>query len=175
MKGRKTQLPSTFEIPWSIFCGSLFGLRPTSGRIRSPEATEPLDGCGAGHLHLLSTFARQLSQLCELAAEHGAERGREMLTMQPSPAASDEERPKGGLDSAEDHDARAYSLTRHWALASDGRRELFPVLTFIFHAIAVSSNDERLPVMHQPIDHGGRQCVVHVEDLAPVTEDAIGR
>ena len=34
----------------------------------------------------------------------------------------------------------------------------------VFHAIAVSSNDDRLPVMHQPIDHGGGQGVVHVKD-----------
>ena len=40
----------------------------------------------------------------------------------------------------------------------------------VFHAIAVSSDDDRLPVMHQPIDHGGGQGVVHIEDRAPVPE-----
>ena len=27
--------------------------------------------------------------------------------------------------------------------------------TFVFHAVTFSLNDDRLPVMHQPIDHGG--------------------
>ena len=44
----------------------------------------------------------------------------------------------------------------------------------VFHAIAVSSNDDRLPVMHQPVDHGGGQGVVHVEDRAPVPEGSVG-
>ncbi len=42
-----------------------------------------------------------------------------------------------------------------------------------FRSIAVSLDDDRLPVMHQPIDHGGGQGVVHVEDLAPVAEGTI--
>ena len=43
----------------------------------------------------------------------------------------------------------------------------------VFHAIAVSLNDDRLPVMHQPVDHGGGQGVVHVEDRAPVPEGSV--
>ena len=45
----------------------------------------------------------------------------------------------------------------------------------VFHAIAVSSDDDRLPVMHQPVDHGGGQGVVHVEDRAPVPEGLVRR
>ena len=48
------------------------------------------------------------------------------------------------------------------------------VRRLVFHAIAFSSNDDRLPVVHQPIDHGGGQGVVHVEDRAPVPEGAVG-
>ena len=46
---------------------------------------------------------------------------------------------------------------------------------FVFHAVTFSLNDDRLPVMHQPVDHGGGQGVVHVEDRAPVPEGSIGR
>jgi len=43
----------------------------------------------------------------------------------------------------------------------------------VFHAIGVSSNDDRLPVMHQPVDHGGGQGVVDVEDRAPVAQGPV--
>ena len=33
----------------------------------------------------------------------------------------------------------------------------------------------RLPVMHQLIDHGGREGIIDVEDLAPFFEHAVGR
>ena len=45
----------------------------------------------------------------------------------------------------------------------------------VVRAIAFPFNRDRLPVMHQPIDHGGRQRVVDVEDLAPIPESAIRR
>ena len=45
----------------------------------------------------------------------------------------------------------------------------------VFHAIAVSSDDDRLPVMHQPVDHGAGQGVVHVEDRAPLPEGLVRR
>ena len=42
-----------------------------------------------------------------------------------------------------------------------------------FRAKAVTLDDHRLPMMHQPIDHGGGQSVIDVEDPAPVTEGTI--
>jgi len=44
---------------------------------------------------------------------------------------------------------------------------------FVFHAVTFSLNDDRLPVMHQPIDHGGGQGVVHIEDRAPIPEGSV--
>ena len=49
------------------------------------------------------------------------------------------------------------------------------VVGFVLRAIAVSLDHDRLPVMHQPVDHGGGQGVVHVEDRAPIPEGAIRR
>ena len=43
----------------------------------------------------------------------------------------------------------------------------------IASAVALSLNQDRLPVMHQPVDHGGGQRVIDVERLAPVPEFAI--
>ena len=43
----------------------------------------------------------------------------------------------------------------------------------VFHAIAGSLNDDRLPVMHQPVDQGRGQGVVHVEQGAPFPEGSI--
>src|ERR1035438_7421152 len=37
-------------------------------------------------------------------------------------------------------------------------------IVFVFHAIAVSFDNECLPVMHQPVDQGCGQCVVHVKE-----------
>ena len=42
-----------------------------------------------------------------------------------------------------------------------------------FHAITVSLNNDRLPVMHQPFDQGRGQGVVHIEELAPFPEGTI--
>ena len=44
---------------------------------------------------------------------------------------------------------------------------------FVSHAIAVSLNDDRLPVMHQPVDQGRGQGVVHVKQGAPFPEGSI--
>ncbi len=44
---------------------------------------------------------------------------------------------------------------------------------FVFHAITVSLNNDRLPVMHQPVDQGRGQGVVHIEELAPFPEGSI--
>lgn len=49
------------------------------------------------------------------------------------------------------------------------------VAGLVFGAIAVSLNHNRLPVMHQPVDHGGGQSVVFIEDRAPVPERSVGR
>jgi len=44
---------------------------------------------------------------------------------------------------------------------------------FVFHAIARSLNEKRLPVMHQPVDQGRGQGVVHVKEGAPFPEGSI--
>src|ERR1700681_3566340 len=44
---------------------------------------------------------------------------------------------------------------------------------FVFHAIAVSFDKQCLPVMHQPVDQGRGQGVVHVEQGAPFPEGSI--
>ena len=44
---------------------------------------------------------------------------------------------------------------------------------FVFHAIAVSFDNECLPVMHQPVDQGRGQGVVDIKQGAPFPEDAI--
>ena len=40
-------------------------------------------------------------------------------------------------------------------------------------AIAVALDDNRLPMVHESVDHGGGQCVVDVKDSAPVAERTI--
>ncbi len=82
---------------------------------------------------------------------------------------------KGGLDIPSTH-ARCSSprikhpirtLTRRvWSRA--GR-----VGTFISHHIARSLDDDRLPVMHQPVDQGRCQGVVHAEQGTPFPEGSI--
>jgi hypothetical protein len=52
------------------------------------------------------------------------------------------------------------------ASVSSGLKGLFPVSIFIYHAIAVSAYDKRLPVSHPPINGCGGQRVVDVDDLA---------
>ena len=82
---------------------------------------------------------------------------------------------KGGLDIPSSH--AEYSslrikspigtLTRRaWSRA--GRIEIF-----IYHLITLSLNDDRLPVMHQPIDQDRCQCVVHIKQGAPFPEGSI--
>ena len=44
---------------------------------------------------------------------------------------------------------------------------------FVSHTITVSFNNDPLPVMHQPVDQGRCQGVVHVKDFAPVPEGSI--
>jgi len=46
-------------------------------------------------------------------------------------------------------------------------------VVFVFHAIAVSFDNECLPVMHQPVDQGCGQCVVHIKQGAPFPEGSI--
>ena len=45
--------------------------------------------------------------------------------------------------------------------------------TFISHHIARSLDDDRLPAMHQPVDQGRCQGVVHAEQVAPFPEGSI--
>jgi hypothetical protein len=44
---------------------------------------------------------------------------------------------------------------------------------FVSHPKAPPLNDDRLPVMHQPVDQGCCQCVVHIEQGAPFPEGSI--
>ena len=44
---------------------------------------------------------------------------------------------------------------------------------FVFHAVAVSFDNQCLPVMHQPIDQGRGQGVVHIKQGAPFPEGSI--
>ena len=44
---------------------------------------------------------------------------------------------------------------------------------FVFHAIAVSFDNQCLPVMHQPVDQGRGQGIVHIEQGAPFPEGSI--
>jgi hypothetical protein len=44
---------------------------------------------------------------------------------------------------------------------------------FVFHAITASLNIDPLPVMHEPVDQGRGQGVVHVEEFAPLSEGSI--
>jgi hypothetical protein len=44
---------------------------------------------------------------------------------------------------------------------------------FIFHAIAISTDDKRLPMMHQPVDQGCGQRVVDIKQGAPFSEGSI--
>ena len=44
---------------------------------------------------------------------------------------------------------------------------------FVSHAKTVSLNNDRLPVMHQPVDQGRCQGVVHIKEFAPFPEGTI--
>ena len=74
--------------------------------------------------------------------------------------------------------SRQMQLTSHGTPAPDvGRAAIGSragrIGIFVFHPIAVSFNDDRLPVMHQPVDQGRGQGVVHVKQGAPFPEGSI--
>ena len=82
---------------------------------------------------------------------------------------------KGGLDIPATH-AECGSLRREHPLRTLTRRawsRAGRIGIFVFHPIAVSLNDDRLPVMHQPVDQGRGQGVVHVKQGAPFPEGSI--
>jgi hypothetical protein len=72
---------------------------------------------------------------------------------------------KGGLDFPAMH-AECGSLQREhplWTLTRRAWSRAGRIGIFASHAIAVSLNDDRLPVMHQPVDQGRCQSVVRVK------------
>jgi hypothetical protein len=82
---------------------------------------------------------------------------------------------KGGLDiptahaaSSSLHEQRPIQTLTRLACSRAGR-----IGIFISHAVAGSLNDECLPVMHQPVDQGRCQGVVHVKEGAPFPEGSI--
>ena len=82
---------------------------------------------------------------------------------------------KGGLDIPATH-ADAAHFAREHPLRTLTRRawsRAGRIGIFVSHAIAVSLNDDRLPVMHQPVDQGRGQGVVHVKQGAPFPEGSI--
>ena len=82
---------------------------------------------------------------------------------------------KGGLDIPATH-AGCSSLRSEHPIRTLARRvwsRAGRIGIFVFHPIAVSLNDDRLPVMHQPVDQGRGQGVVHVEQGAPFPEGSI--
>ena len=84
---------------------------------------------------------------------------------------------KGGLDFPATH-AECGSLQREHPLRTLTRRawsRTGRIGIFASHPIAVSLNDDRLPVMHQPVDQGRGQGVVHVKQGAPFPEGSIRR
>jgi hypothetical protein len=60
---------------------------------------------------------------------------------------------------------------RSWTRRAGSRAGRIGV--FASHPIAVSLDDDRLPVMHQPVDQGRGQGVVHVKEGAPFPERSI--
>jgi hypothetical protein len=86
----------------------------------------------------------------------------------------------GGLDLPIAHDARLGRRAERLRQRRQRRRTSGAgvagwgrVVGFVSHAIAVSFDDERLSMMHQPIDQGGGQGVVHIKKRAPFPEGAI--
>ena len=86
---------------------------------------------------------------------------------------------KGGLDIPSTH-ARCSSLRIEHPLRTLARRVWsrtgrigIRLGIFVSHPIAVSFNDNRLPVMHQPVDQGRGQGVVRVTQGAPFPERSI--
>ena len=72
---------------------------------------------------------------------------------------------KGGLDIPATH-AECGSLQRKHPLRTLTRHACSRagrIGIFVSHPIAVSLNDDRLPVMHQPVDQGGCKSIVHIE------------
>jgi len=86
---------------------------------------------------------------------------------------------KGGLDIPFTH-ARCSSLRVERPLRTLARRVWsrtgrfgIRLGIFVSHPITVSFNDDRLPVMHQPVDQGRGQGVVRVTQGAPFPERSI--
>ncbi len=82
---------------------------------------------------------------------------------------------KGGLDIPSIH-AGCSSLRTKRPIRTLTRRvwsRAGRVGIFVFHPIARSLNDDRLPVMHQPVDQGRCQGVVHIKQGAPLPEGSI--
>src|SRR6476660_5026435 len=82
---------------------------------------------------------------------------------------------KGGLDIPATH-TECGSLQRKHPLRTLTRRawsRAGRIGIFVSHPIAVSLNDDRLPVMHQPVDQGRCQGVVHIKQGAPFPEGTI--
>src|ERR1700722_9163074 len=65
---------------------------------------------------------------------------------------------------AKTHSGRSHSML-------ESRASRFGI--FVSHPIAVSLNDDRLSVMHQPVDQGRCQSVVHIKQGAPFPEGSI--
>ena len=79
---------------------------------------------------------------------------------------------KGGLDIPSTHAGR-HSLRGGHPIRTGTRRgesRAGRIRIFVFHTIAGSLNDDRLPVMHQPVDPGRGQGVVHIKQGAPFPE-----
>src|ERR1700677_2580247 len=86
---------------------------------------------------------------------------------------------KGGLDIPATH-ARCSSLRMEHPIRTLSRRVWsragwlrIRLGIFVSHPIAVSFNDDSLPVMHQPVDQGRGQGVVRVTQGAPFPERSI--
>ena len=82
---------------------------------------------------------------------------------------------KGGLDVPATH-AGCDSLHSEHPIQTWTRRmasRTGRIRIFVFHPIARSLNEKRLPMMHQPVDQGRGQGVVHIEQDAPFPEGSI--
>jgi hypothetical protein len=71
----------------------------------------------------------------------------------------------GGLDFPTTHDGKLTDCSERLRQQQQRRRTSGTggVVALVSHAIAASVNDQRHPVMHQPIDQGRGQGVVHIE------------
>jgi hypothetical protein len=79
---------------------------------------------------------------------------------------------KGGLDIPSTHAGCSSLRIKHpiRTLTRRVRSHAGRFGIFISHPIARSLNDDRLPVMHQPVDQGRCQGVVHIKQGAPFPE-----